>query len=80
MRASGFASTPRALKLIRVSSSYNPKTIYYGGNYLFVSHDRGDGWTALGPDLTTGQDRGKLPGFRHGVASAFKHHITNVTL
>jgi photosystem II stability/assembly factor-like uncharacterized protein len=44
-----------------VISSYDPKTIYYGGNYLFVSHDRGDGWTALGPDLTTGQDRSKLP-------------------
>jgi photosystem II stability/assembly factor-like uncharacterized protein len=43
-----------------VISSYDPKTIYYGGNYLFVSHDRGDGWTRLGPDLTTGQDRGKL--------------------
>ena len=44
-----------------VISSYDPKTIYYGGNYLFVSHDRGDGWTRLGPDLTTGQDREKLP-------------------
>jgi photosystem II stability/assembly factor-like uncharacterized protein len=44
-----------------VISSHDPKTIYYGGNDLFMSHDRGDGWTRLGPDLTTGQDRGKLP-------------------
>ena len=38
-----------------------PKTIYYGGNYLFKSTDRGDTWTRLGGDLTTGADRDKLP-------------------
>ena len=38
-----------------------PKTIYYGGNILFSSPDRGDGWTRIGPDLTSGQDRDKLP-------------------
>lgn len=42
-------------------SSHDPKTIFYGGNYLFKSTDRGDGWVRLGPDLTTGQDRDKLP-------------------
>jgi hypothetical protein len=31
------------------------------------------------PDHIGGQDRGKLPGFGHGVASALKQHITNVT-
>ncbi|HYM59294.1 MAG TPA: hypothetical protein VEZ11_00225, partial [Thermoanaerobaculia bacterium] len=44
-----------------VISAFDPKTIYYGGNYLFKSTDRGDSWTPLGPDLTTGQDRDKLP-------------------
>src|SRR5439155_24335891 len=44
-----------------VISSFDPKTIYYGGNHLFRSNDRGDNWTVLGPDLTTGQDRDKLP-------------------
>lgn len=44
-----------------VVSSHDPKVIYYGGNYLFKSTDRGDGWTRLGPDLTTGQERDKLP-------------------
>src|SRR5437762_2506249 len=43
-----------------VISSFDPKTIYYGGNFLFRSNDRGDNWTALGADLTTGQDRDKL--------------------
>jgi len=42
-------------------SSHNHTTIYYGGNYLFESTDRGDSWTRLGGDLTTGADRSKLP-------------------
>jgi photosystem II stability/assembly factor-like uncharacterized protein len=44
-----------------VVSAHDPKTIYYGGNYLFESPDRGDSWTRLGPDLTSGQERDKLP-------------------
>ncbi len=42
-------------------SAHDPKTIYYGGNFLFESTDRGDTWTKLGGDLTTGVERGKLP-------------------
>jgi photosystem II stability/assembly factor-like uncharacterized protein len=41
-------------------SAHDHKTIYYGGNYLFKSTDRGDSWTRLGGDLTTGADRNKL--------------------
>src|SRR5713101_6887222 len=41
-------------------SAYNRTTVYYGGNYLFKSMDRGDTWTPLGGDLTTGVDRNKL--------------------
>ena len=44
-----------------VLSSHDSKTLYYGGNYLFKSTNRGDSWTRLGPDLTTGVDRDKLP-------------------
>jgi photosystem II stability/assembly factor-like uncharacterized protein len=44
-----------------VVSSFDNKTIYYGGNYLFKSTDRGDTWTRLGGDLTSNQDRDKLP-------------------
>jgi photosystem II stability/assembly factor-like uncharacterized protein len=44
-----------------VVSAYDNKTIYYGGNYLFKSTDRGDSWTRLGNDLTNNQDRDKLP-------------------
>ncbi len=41
-------------------SAHDHKTIYYGGNFLFKSTDRGDTWTRLGADLTTGVDRNKL--------------------
>jgi photosystem II stability/assembly factor-like uncharacterized protein len=43
-----------------VISAFDSKTVYYGGNYLFKSTDRGDNWTRLGPDLTNGQDRDKI--------------------
>jgi len=42
-----------------VISAFDPKTIYYGGNFLFRSNDRGDGWTRVSPDLTNGMDRDK---------------------
>ena len=41
-------------------SVHNHTTIYYGGNYLFKSTDRGDSWTRLDGDMTTGVDRNKL--------------------
>ena len=41
-------------------SAHDHKTIYYVGNYVFKSTDRGDSWTRLGGDLTTGVDRNKL--------------------
>jgi photosystem II stability/assembly factor-like uncharacterized protein len=41
-------------------SVHDHNTIYYGGNYFFRSIDRGDTWTRLGVDLTTGADRNKL--------------------
>ena len=42
-------------------SPHDPHTIYYGGNHLFKSTDRGDTWTVLGEDLTTGAERDKQP-------------------
>lgn len=41
-------------------SPHNPKKIFYGGNRLFISRDRGDNWEAT-IDLTTQTDRDKLP-------------------
>jgi photosystem II stability/assembly factor-like uncharacterized protein len=34
-------------------SPHDPKTVYYGGNRVFGSRDRGDTWTIVGPDLTS---------------------------
>lgn len=42
-----------------VISPHNPKTLYFGGNRVFRSTDRGETWTA-GPDLTRGEDRNTL--------------------
>ncbi len=41
-------------------SPHDPKTIYYGGNHLFKSTDRGDTWTVLGEDLTTNAKRDEM--------------------
>ncbi|MFO7733869.1 MAG: hypothetical protein R6X21_09485 [Candidatus Aminicenantes bacterium] len=36
-----------------VLSPHNPHVIYFGGNHLFKSLDRGDRWMIISPDLTT---------------------------
>ena len=41
-------------------SSFDSNTIYYPGNFLFKSTNRGDTWTKVSPDLTTGVDRNTL--------------------
>jgi len=41
-------------------SAHEHTTVYYAGNYLFKSTNRGDTWTRLGGDLTTGAERNKL--------------------
>jgi len=33
-------------------SRHNPRTLYFGGNHLFRSVDRGDHWTIISPDLS----------------------------
>jgi hypothetical protein len=40
-------------------SPHNPRIIYYGGNYLFRSLNRGDSWEVISPDLTA-TPRGSL--------------------
>lgn len=34
-------------------SQHNAGTIYFGGNKLFMSYNRGDDWLTISPDLTT---------------------------
>jgi photosystem II stability/assembly factor-like uncharacterized protein len=44
-------------------SGQDHQVIYYGGNYLFKSTNRGESWTRLGGQLTSDVDRNKLPIF-----------------
>jgi photosystem II stability/assembly factor-like uncharacterized protein len=50
-------------------SPHKSTMIYYGGNYLFKSTDRGDNWEKISPDLTHGKP---------GVAADFGHTITTI--
>lgn len=36
-------------------SPHDSKTLYYGGNVVFRSTDRGDSWKVISPDLTRGE-------------------------
>ncbi|HEY1859520.1 MAG TPA: hypothetical protein VGG61_04155, partial [Gemmataceae bacterium] len=38
-----------------VLSPHNPRTLYFGGNHVFRSIDRGDTWTPISADLTLGK-------------------------
>lgn len=45
-------------------SHYDSNTLYYGGNYLFKSTDRGDNWICISPDLSTSpgpEKQGNVP-------------------
>jgi photosystem II stability/assembly factor-like uncharacterized protein len=42
-------------------SPHDSKVVYYGGNKLFKTADRGQTWAAISPDLTRNQDWKKLP-------------------
>jgi photosystem II stability/assembly factor-like uncharacterized protein len=42
-------------------SNFDENTLYIGGNDVFKSTDRGDSWTKISDDLTTGADRNKMP-------------------
>ncbi|MBS0198732.1 MAG: glycosyl hydrolase [Planctomycetes bacterium] len=44
-------------------SPHKHTRLYYAGNYLFRSEDRGDSWTMISGDLTRGIDRNQLKVF-----------------
>jgi photosystem II stability/assembly factor-like uncharacterized protein len=43
-----------------VISPHDPRTIYYGGNRLFGSRDRGETWSLVTADLTNGAERDRM--------------------
>ncbi len=42
-------------------SAFDSNTIYYPGNFVFKSTNRGDSWTKISPELTTSVDRNTMP-------------------
>jgi hypothetical protein len=36
-----------------IISHFNPSTVYFGGNFLFKTTDRGESWEIISPDLST---------------------------
>jgi photosystem II stability/assembly factor-like uncharacterized protein len=50
-------------------SPHNGRTLYYGGNHLFRSLNRGEQWEEISPDLTRGKP---------GPAADFGHTLTTI--
>jgi photosystem II stability/assembly factor-like uncharacterized protein len=50
-------------------SPHNPRTLYFGGNFLFRSSNRGDTWYIISGDLTRGQP---------GPSANFGHTLTTL--
>lgn len=44
-----------------VLSPHSPRRLYYAGNRLYRSDDRGDSWSPVSPDLTRDLDRDTIP-------------------
>jgi photosystem II stability/assembly factor-like uncharacterized protein len=50
-------------------SPHDPKTLYYGSQYLFKSVNRGDKWEKISPDLTAAPKEGGVLSFAHNILS-----------
>ncbi len=65
-----------------VLSQHYPGTVYFGGNFLFKSRDRGESWQIISPDLTT-QDPVKLDRDTGGLTidrTGAENHCNIVTI
>lgn len=66
-----------------VLSPNNPRTLYFGGNHLFKSVDRGNSWRIISPDLS-----GNNPDWRNPTKSGYltnsvtggENHFTIITI
>jgi photosystem II stability/assembly factor-like uncharacterized protein len=71
-------------------SPHNPETVYFGGNYLLKSVDRGDHWMIISKDLTTNdkpkydpENKPKGPGPTGGMTpdvTGAETHCTIITI
>jgi len=65
-----------------VASPHNPKTIYFGGNVVFKTANRGQSWEIISPDLTT-NDKSKQQSSGGPVTvdnTAAEFHCTILTI
>ncbi|MBA3725004.1 MAG: hypothetical protein H0W86_00795 [Armatimonadetes bacterium] len=64
-----------------VLSPHNPRIVWFGGNKLFKSIDRGDNWRVAGPDLTTNdpEKQKKMAGLSPENTGA-ENHCTIITI
>lgn len=66
-----------------VLSPSNPRTLYFGGNFLFKSIDRGDSWRLISPDLTRNDPRRRNPTNSGGLTRSVtggENHFTIITI
>ncbi|MFQ5495250.1 MAG: glycosyl hydrolase, partial [Phycisphaerae bacterium] len=63
-----------------IISPHDHKRLYFGGNRLFRSDDRGNSWTAISGDLSRGLDRNKLKvmGKVQNVDAVSKNRSTSI--
>ncbi len=66
-----------------VLSPHNAKTLYLGGNHLFMTTDRGETWKIISPDLTTNdplkRNSSSTGGLTREVTGA-ENHCTIITI
>lgn len=66
-----------------VLSKQNPHTIYFGGNHLFKSIDRGETWRIISPDLTGNDPERRNPTESGGLTNSVtggENHFTIITI
>ncbi len=66
-----------------VMSPHDPKVIYFGGNHLFESRDRGESWRIASPDLTTNAPQKRNPSEQGGLTrnvTGGENHCTIITI
>src|SRR5262249_42124585 len=56
-------------------SPHDSKTLYFGGNHLFRSRNRGDQWEVISPDLTRGGP-GPSPDMGHTLTAIAESPLT----
>ena len=66
-----------------IISSHNSKKVLFGSNYLFQSHDRGDTWNIISPDLTTNNKKLRNTSNGGGLTNSNtggENHFTIITI